>query len=505
MKKRLSSRTSRIRRFGTLALSLFAFFPLLGVAKVSAASRAVWLVAAGKTDITPDLAHETIWLAGFGASGRKPTGIHDHLYARALLVSDGHKTVALVAVDTIGLYRRDVQDMRRAAGWTGPNQYLFVSATHSHSTPDSLGLWGRFPGVSGVNKRYRASVIAAVANLVKTLDKNLKPARFYAAETDVNPMGLCRDSRDPVVIDPELDVLQFRSMSHPSRTIGTLVRWSCHPEVMWDDNYEVSADYPGVLCKTVEEKTGGACVFQSGIIGGLLTPDVDRKGGPPQEIKDMDRVGTTVADDALRIIAKAKPIAPPSVSFSSQTLLVPVENSRYLLLLPHLTYGHRVFDKDGQPLSKWMTYWIPIKQLLFFPLSKAEEPRVKTEIALVRLGPVKILGVPGELFPELAIGGYDGRYRFGHPLIKPNNPNPPDLARAPKGPYLRQELHARVGIIVGLANDELGYIMPNYDFKISDTRLMLPRLPGDHYEETNSIGPSVTHILMDAYRKMLAR
>ena len=486
-----------------LPLSVISFFLLASGA--AAASRPVWLVAAGKTDITPNLAQETVWLAGFGATGRKPTGIQSHLYARALLVSDGHKTVALVAVDTIGLYRRDILDMRHDAGWTGPDRYMFVSATHSHSTPDSLGLWGRFPGVSGVNQPYMHRVIAAVADLVKTLDTQLKPARFYAAETDVNPRGLCRDSRDPVVIDPELDVLQFRSLAQPSKTIGTLVRWSCHPEVMWDDNYEVSADYPGVLCRTVESKTGGACVFQSGVIGGLLTPDVDRKGGPTQEIKEMNRVGTTVADDALRIIDKAKPITPASVSFSSRTLMIPVENSRYLLLLPHLTYGHRIFGRDGQPLPWWMKYWIPIKQLLFFPLPKAKEPRVKTEIALVKLGPVKILGVPGELFPELAIGGYHGRYRFGHPLIKPNNPNPPDLAEAPKGPYLRQELHARVGLIVGLANDEIGYIVPNYDFKISNTRLMLPRLPGDHYEETNSIGPSATGILLNAYKKMLAR
>ncbi|MDE1976981.1 MAG: neutral/alkaline non-lysosomal ceramidase N-terminal domain-containing protein [Elusimicrobia bacterium] len=493
----------RNRLSAALALSTISFF--LAASGAAAAARPVWLVAAGKADITPDLAHETVWLAGFGADGRKPTGIQSHLYARALLVSDGRKTVALVAVDTIGLYRRDVMDMRRAAGWTGPDRYLFVSATHSHSTPDSLGLWGRFPGVSGVNEQYRHDVITAVADLVNRLDKKLAPARFYAAETDVNPRGLCRDSRDPVVIDPELDVLQFRSLARPSKTIGTLVRWSCHPEVMWDDNDEVSADYPGVLCRTVEKKTGGACVFQSGVIGGLLTPDVDRKGGPPQEIKEMNRVGTAVADDALRIIGKAQSIAPASVSFSSRTLVIPVENSRYLLLLPHLTYGHRVFDKNGKPLSKWMTYWIPLKQLLFFPIPKPQEPRVKTEIALVKLGPVKILGVPGELFPELAIGGYHGRYRFGHPLVKPGNPNPPDLAKAPKGPYLRQELHARVGIIVGLANDELGYIMPNYDFKISRTRLMLPRLPGDHYEETNSIGPSVTGILLNAYKKMLAR
>jgi hypothetical protein len=32
---------------------------------------------------------------------------------------------------------------------------------------------------------------------------------------------------------------------------------------------------------------------------------------------------------------------------------------------------------------------------------------------------------------------------------------------------------------------------------------MLPRLPGDHYEETNSIGPSATDILVGSAEKLL--
>ena len=32
---------------------------------------------------------------------------------------------------------------------------------------------------------------------------------------------------------------------------------------------------------------------------------------------------------------------------------------------------------------------------------------------------------------------------------------------------------------------------------------MLPRLPGNHYEETNSIGKSVTPIVADAATKLL--
>ncbi len=57
-------------------------------------------------------------------------------------------------------------------------------------------------------------------------------------------------------------------------------------------------------------------------------------------------------------------------------------------------------------------------------------------------------------------------------------------------------------MIVGLANDELGYLIPGYDFKIRTSKTLLPRLPG-HYEETNSIGPAATALLTEAAGRLL--
>ena len=111
--------------------------------------------------------------------------------------------------------------------------------------------------------------------------------------------------------------------------------------------------------------------------------------------------------------------------------------------------------------------------------------------------------MPGEVFPELAVGGYDGKYSFGRPLLTPGNPDPPDVSQAPKAPYLRDLVKARVPMLVGLANDELGYIVPGYDFKVRRSKTLLPRMPGHHYEETNSIGPSVTRILTESAGRLL--
>ncbi|MFH2201541.1 MAG: hypothetical protein ABIJ96_00350, partial [Elusimicrobiota bacterium] len=144
-----------------------------------------------------------------------------------------------------------------------------------------------------------------------------------------------------------------------------------------------------------------------------------------------------------------------------------------------------------------------LRHLLFFPLPEKLRPWVETEVALIRLGPVRILGVPGELFPELALGGYGGEHAYGYPLIRPTNKNPPQLKKAPKPPYLRELLAAEHGLIIGLANDEIGYIIPAYDFQAAPTRSMTPKPEGTHYEETNSIGKSATPILLEAIGSLL--
>ncbi|MFH2203982.1 MAG: hypothetical protein ABIJ96_12760, partial [Elusimicrobiota bacterium] len=150
----------------TRRFPIFFLFALLS----AGTAEAKFYAAAGKADITPDLKTETVWLAGYGASGRRPAGVRDPLYVRAVVVSDGTRTVALAAVDSIGIYREDVLDVRRRLGWEGrDDRYLLLAATHDHSAPDTLGLWGRFPGVSGLNSGYHERLKSAAVKLINDL------------------------------------------------------------------------------------------------------------------------------------------------------------------------------------------------------------------------------------------------------------------------------------------------------------------------------------------------
>jgi CheY-like chemotaxis protein len=448
--------------------------------------------AAAKVDITPDLAAEKTWLAGFGAKGRTPKGVHDPLHARILLLREGQTVVAVVALDLLGFYRNDVADLRRLSGFDTPGRSLFLSSTHTHSGPDTLGLWGPRIGASGVNLAYHARIKRRIADALNLLEEQLRPVSAAGGHGHLDPRGLCRDSRDPQVIDPNLAILKLRD--NTGRAVATVVNWSCHPEVIGRDNDLLTADYPGPLCDRVEEKAGGTCLFLNGMIGGLMTPDARA-----ETFDEMDRIGAAVADAALKL--GTSPSMGRKLAFRSALIRVPVENSRYRLVLPALTFGHALYDGGGAALPKRRAWSLALRHL-FFGLTQKTQPWVETEVSLLDIGPARLLGIPGEAFPELALGGYDGSLSFGRPVVSTDNALPPDLPAAPKGPYLREQLGAKAPMLVGLANDELGYLVPGYDFKVRPGKLMLPRLPG-HYEETNSIGPTATNLIVSAAEKLL--
>ncbi len=446
--------------------------------------------AATKVDITPDLKTEKVWLAGFGATGRRPAGVHDPLYARIVLLREGKKTIALVGLDLLGFYRNDVENLRRSWEKGDGGRHLFVHATHTHSGPDTLGLWGPRIGKTGINPRYMARIEARIGEALTLLETQLRPATAAGGRGTLDPRGLCRDSRDPQIIDPNLAVLRLKGAD--GKAVATIVNWSCHPEVIGRENLLLTADYPGPLCARIEQKTGGQCLFLNGVIGGLMTPDATA-----ENFYETARIGGAVADAALALKTES---GGRGLSYRDEKALVPVENSRYLLFLYALTSGHQLYREDRSPIASWKAWPLSLRHLIF-GLGAKSRPWIETEVSMLDVGPVRLLGMPAELFPELAIGGYDGKYSFGRPLISKDGPER-DLAKSPQGPYLRDLIKAPVPMIVGLANDELGYLVPGYDFKARSSKLMLPRWPG-HYEETNSIGPAATDILTAAAARLL--
>jgi hypothetical protein len=171
------------------------------------------------------------------------------------------------------------------------------------------------------------------------------------------------------------------------------------------------------------------------------------------------------------------------VAVSTTRFFVPVENYAFQALFLLGTFDRPIFNYDPDR-----------------DLDETNIPDLETEVNLVTVGPIRMLSIPGELTPELAIGGYDGsRVNTDEvELIKADNPNPPDLSLAPTGPYFEDLMGGEQAWIIGLGNDEIGYLIPPYDYKLNESSPYLVDAEGDHYEETNSVGPSAAPAIIAA-------
>ena len=232
----------------------------------------------------------------------------------------------------------------------------------------------------------------------------------------------------------------------------------------------------------------------NGPVGGMQTPlrieitDPDGNAFQQSSFDKADTLGSILGEMALDAVESAQPVDSPDLSFRAQTFTLPIENTGFqaMFLLGVLDREVTNYDEDA-------------------PIDEDNTPEVYTEVDVIELGDLSMLTIPGELLPELAIGGYDGSHvnSPGYPLVQPDNPNPPDLAAAPQGPFLEEVLGAPHSWVIALANDEVGYIIPEYNFKVDPDTPYIIEAEGDHYEETNSLGPRTAGLVLEQAERLI--
>ena len=219
--------------------------------------------------ITPSL-ERPVFLAGFGRD-RRAVGVHDDLFVRVLALQDGSEPVALAAVDLIGLGRKVSQRCEKRLRKVIPGLSLVLSCTHTHHGPDTIGLWGP----SSANSRRGPALHALSGKPHRRHRQTCLPAHVPAGlrACSVYVPGVVKNARDPDILDQEITCLQFVDPDS-NQVLVTLVNFPCHPETLWKDNPQITSDYPHYLRQQMECFSQAPCLFFSGALGGMMTPDV---------------------------------------------------------------------------------------------------------------------------------------------------------------------------------------------------------------------------------------
>ena len=436
-----------------------------------------WTVGFAKSVLTPDDWEEkTYYIAGY-FSNNPVEGVLDDMYVRAMWIDDntGRGGVAIVSVDCVGLSRRDIMDIRiRLSAFIAESnaKSINVVSTHTHAAVDTQGLWGEKFYKSGRDSEYIEKLKDKVAQAVIDAYAARIDGNLYAGK--VETVDMQDDVRTPIAYDPNLYRLRFTPDGEGKDIY--LINYAAHAELLGKRFHKISADWPAYMGKYIEENANAEFVYINGAIGGMISAaeirDVYDTEGFDCLAYTMS-YGADIGQYALSIVDEVE--LKPIINAKSSRIYVPVDNklltvARFLNVL-----NSDVVRRKGT-------------------IAKYELP---SEITYIEIGDsdVKMFLVPGELYPELQLGGFLSSE---------------ESATGTEADYtILNDMVEDKGFtfVVGLANDQMGYIIPSNDYLLHDKLPYLnwakDKFGREHYEETNSTGVKTARIILEGFEELI--
>ncbi|MBN1817247.1 MAG: neutral/alkaline non-lysosomal ceramidase N-terminal domain-containing protein [Sedimentisphaerales bacterium] len=384
-----------------------------------------------KVNITPPVG---VWLSGYGSRDKPSDGIADELFARALVLDDGNDTIAIVCSDLLWVPMEITDKIRKTVkDRIGlEEQNVLVCATHTHFGP-KLSFGTRMgPDVpeNTVDESYVETLVKKMSSAVVTAYKKRKEVKLGVVKGDISEIAFNRRTRkadgslvmtfsvsDQVAstrriqkeadgltkvtfspepnqpplafgpIDPDAWIFRIEDME--GQLVGSLVNYACHPvsgSAFSDWFYSISAEYPGETTRIVEQVEGGICLFTLGAAGNMVPLQRGRQA--------RFQMGKALAGEVIR-----------RLQFVSTSGQVDIKAMKTPLELPL---------KQDPSLDR------------IFEISKEKDSLV-TEIQIIKIGDLYVLGLPGEILVEIGL-------------------------------EIKQKAGLKNVMIVSLSNDAIGYV-----------------------------------------------
>ncbi|MCX7918335.1 MAG: neutral/alkaline non-lysosomal ceramidase N-terminal domain-containing protein [bacterium] len=294
-----------------------------------------------QVDITPT---GTVDLAGFIARQQPMVGVHDPLFATAFVIEQEKNQFVYIVCDLLNLSSLGVAYIRKLIQEkTGiPPENIMISCTHTHSGPiatfippnsdQGVPITRRRKNLGTVNPQYIEEltqklpelVVSAIApeNMIEIGHIEYNHGTIEGLNLDRRAEQGIKGIHGPLVTknpehDDSLQVVIFKSIHNKIQAV--LVNFACHAVVRDFTNREVTADFPGVVVKTLKEKLWDMQLAEPGLqvyyingACGNLNPVI--MGGTWDE---MEQFGRTIADAALNLIIDQHKMANIAAQFIS--------------------------------------------------------------------------------------------------------------------------------------------------------------------------------------------
>lgn len=402
---------------------------------------APYWVGAAKVDITPtDLTN--FYLGGYGIGPVHPaTGVLRPIYARAIAIRDTvGRQVVMAVIDVQGQFLAYQQGPYGFANIAQavhtrfgiPVADIVLSSTHTHNGPDDLGVWG------GVPDSYLAFVASQTEKAIATAIGTEQ--RSYLRWTTADLTGFCgtfgpdSDSshRGDVArypVDNQMRLLQ--AVTGAGKVTATLVNFSCHPTIYGPLGL-VSPDWPGATATYLEHDEAGVpsstpygypnsvALVTVGALGRTWPRGLPNGTQPalnPVPAADdnyrADHFGNSVARMAVAAMAQPRYLHSSVVGGALSGLTVANDNPLLAAFIAAPAPGYHVYRADTPPYGAGDVY--------------------TTWAVGLRIGDLAFLSAPGEPYPWIES-------------------------------TLAKRVNTPAVFVIGLAEDQLGYIEPASDY-----------------------------------------
>src|SRR3954447_22952929 len=319
---------------------------LKGLAPAAAALSAAALVTApasagtlragvGRADITPRTGY---YMMGWVRSDAVLRGQHTRLFARAIVLEEGGRKVALVAMDVNGIsggVLAEAADQLKARGFSQQN--ILVSASHTHAAPSGWYAFSTYNtvfmtvnsptdyNVAGtLDPQLYSFMVRRLVAAITRADDNLGPARAGWGATELLgltenrsleahladhgldvPRGQGTVAMDPLgyqdTIDPDVEVLRVdKRIRGRYRPVGIWSTFANHGTVNKFQFGVMNADHHGSATRDVEaalRRTGRVPSSQDVVNVYGNTDEGDQSAG-------LEHSGPAYADYAGRVEAE---------------------------------------------------------------------------------------------------------------------------------------------------------------------------------------------------------
>ncbi|MBE7030764.1 MAG: hypothetical protein E7409_04965 [Ruminococcaceae bacterium] len=360
-------------------------------------------------------------------------GVLDDLCVTAVAFDDGNKKAVVLAVDVIMLQKEICDKFRKViADFCGlPMEAIFINCSHTHTGP----MLGKdFASDLCGDALYEEYLAIQMRDAAMYALEDVCESKFYQAQGEAKGISFIRRFRmkdgsvqtNPGVDNPDID----HALGEPNETVKLikivrenaedifLVNYGVHPDSVGGEY--VSADYPGIVCATIEATVEDTkCVFllaPQGDVNHINTNPSkaaramlhDTFDGCPRGYEYTKHMGRVIAGAVLQMCGVAEEINADCIEYACKTVVCPSNQENHKLEEARRIVEIHESGRDEELPYKDMELTTVVAEAVRIVELENGPDSFDFTLSAIKLGDMVFAGIPGEPFTELANRIYAG-------------------------------------------------------------------------------------------------